>query len=166
MIEYNYVTSINIRQTTASAIGTTVWSFRNTSETKIVFIKKATIVMSYDGATPLFRSTVKYSVNGFGVATPTGGTSQTPARLDSSAPASFGPDIRSLDTGLTTTSVVFGPDGTIIACPVVEGASVKFERISENFTIRLGPGEGICLRLNTAAVVGISLSGELIWSER
>lgn len=165
MILNYYVTAINIRQSTNTSAGATVWSFRNTDSTKSVYIKKATLLMAYDGDNPMTNQTVRYSVNGFGIATPSDGTTQTPCKLDSASDNSFGPDIRYLDTGLTVTSVVFGPDGTIISCPAVAGASVRFERISGDFNIRLGPGEGICIKLSTDAIEGISLSGELIWEE-
>ena len=46
-----------------------------------------------------------------------------------------------------------GPEGTFITG-------------SDFPKVKLAAGEGLCIRLNVAAVIGTSLTGTIVWSER
>lgn len=163
-----YATFVNIRQTAATAANATVFSFRNPANSeKNIYIEKINLVHAFDSATPVTpRSTLRYRLQGFGGATPSGGTTQTPAKLDSAMGASVGPDIRYLDTGLTTTGVSFGGIYSVISCPACDGSLSVFSKKKEDYVAKLYAGEGFCFRLENAAIAGQSLCGEIIWSER
>lgn len=161
-----YTTSFALRQSAASAANVTVFSMRNAAaSTKTVYIERMFFTMSFNATTPVGRTAQTYLIQRFSAATPTAGTALTAGQSDSDDPASQVTDIRFLDTGLTTTGVTFDTKnlGTIY-CPSF--GTVTTQYIRERSAIKLKPGEGLCIRLGVAAVVGQELSGEIIWSER
>lgn len=160
-----YSLPINIRQTAATAANATVFALRNAAaSTKTVYIEDIQLLMAFDTATPLTRSLQRYDLVRFTTATPTAGTALTVVAMDSSAAATQVTDARFLDTGLTTTSVVFGSAFATIGCPATDATTSEFSR--NGISIKLAPGEGFCIRLTVAAVVGQSLTGCVTWSER
>lgn len=160
-----YSAPVAIRQSAATASGGTVWAMRNpVGSTKIVFIESVHLLLSFDAGTPLGRSLQKYDLVRFSAATPTAGTSITPVSADSTSSSSAVTDVRFLDTGLTTTSVSFGNALATMSVPASDGATTTYVR--NNSPIRLMAGEGLCIRLNGAAVVGQGVCGDIIWSER
>ncbi len=160
-----YSAPVNIRQTAATAANSTVWAIRNAvASTLSVYVETIYLLMSFDTATPITRSLQRYQIQRFSTATPTGGTSISIAAMDSADPATNVTDARFLDTGLTTTSVVFDNPIAIIGCPATDATTTQYTRV--NVGIRLAPGEGLCIRLTVAAVVGQGLTGEVVWSER
>jgi hypothetical protein len=161
-----YSAPVNIRQTAATAANATVWSMRNASgSTKTIYLERIFLSMAFDGATPLTRTSLKYDLVRYTSATPTGGTAITVVAQDSSSAATQVTDVRFLDTGLTTTGVSFGTPIATIICPETDNGPVA-QYIREAIAVKLAPGEGFCIRLDVAAVVGQSISGEIVWSER
>lgn len=160
-----YSAVVNIRQTAASDVGTIVWSMRNPlASTLNVAIERMFLQMSFDALTPLASKLLRYEFVRFNTATPSGGTQLTPIKASNLAPASA-VDVRYLDIGLTTTSVVFeNPFGTIL-CPAVQGAVSTYDR--SGIVLKLAPGEGLAIRVaGVAASVGQGISGEITWSLR
>lgn len=160
-----FSTPVQIRQTAATAANATVFSMRNAAAaTKTVFVERIYLQTSFDAGTPIGRSLQRYTIGRFSTATPTAGTAQTPAAMDSSNSATQVTDVRFVDTGLTTTSVVFDNPIAIIGCPATDATTSTF--IREGIPIKLAPGEGLCIRLTVTAVIGQDLLGEIVWSER
>jgi hypothetical protein len=160
-----YSLPIKIRQTAATGAGATIFSMRNgTSSTITVVIERIELLLGFDAGTPNTRSTQSYDLVRFSTATPTGGTALSVAQMYSGDVSTQIIDARWLDTGLTTTGVVFNPPFCTISCPASDGATTKYQRAEIPFM--LGAGEGFCIKLNNAAVIGQSISGEIVWSER
>jgi hypothetical protein len=160
-----YSAPVKIRQSAATASGATVWSMRNSATSTItVFIERIELLMAFDSGTPLTRSLQLYDLVRFSTATPTGGTQISVAQMYSGDSGTQVTDVRFLDTGLTTTSVVFNPPFCTIGCPATDATTTKYQR--EGIALLLGVGEGFCIKLNGAAVIGQSLTGEIVWSER
>ena len=160
-----YSAPINIRQSAATAAGATVFSMRNSATSpEIIYITRIELLLAFDSATPATRSTQRYDLVRFSTATPTGGTVVPVAQMWSGDAGTQVTDARFLDTGLTTTGVVFNPPFATIGCPATDATTTKYQR--NDVVIALGIGEGFCIRLNTAAIVGQSLMGEIVWCER
>jgi hypothetical protein len=159
-----YSLPVNIRQTAATASGATVFSMRNSAtSTIIVFIERIELLMGFDGTTAV-ASTPRYDLIRFSGATPTGGTALTVAQMYSGDGATQVADARFLDTGLTTTGLVFNPAFAEIGCPAALGAAAHFTR--QDIPLVLGPGEGFCIRTSIATAIGMTIVGEVVWSER
>jgi hypothetical protein len=159
-----YSAPINIRQTAATAANSTVWAMRNAAaSTRTVIIEKIELMMAFDSATPATRSTQRYDLIRFSTATPTAGTAITVAQMFSGDPSTQVTDVRFLDTGLTTTGVVLNSPFATIGCPATDATTTKYQR--QGPPLFLAAGEGLCIRLNTAAVIGQSVTGEIVWSE-
>jgi hypothetical protein len=163
---YNYYSlPIKIRQTATTGSGATIFSMRNgAASTVTIIIDRIELLLAFDSGTPLTRSTQSYDLVRFSTATPTGGTALSVAQMYSGDVGTQITDARWLDTGLTTTGVVFNPPFCTISCPATDATTTKYQR--EGIALMLGVGEGFCIKLNGAAVVGQSLSGEIVWSER
>lgn len=160
-----YSAPVSIRQTAASAANSTVWAMRNAAaSTKTVVIERIYLLISFDAGTPITRSFQRYDLVRFSAATPTAGTAVTVVLQDSSNAATQVTDVRFLDTGLTTTGVTFGTSFATVGVPASDGATNVYVRDVVGF--KLAPGEGFAIRLNTAAVIGQDLDGEIVWSER
>jgi len=160
-----YSAPVNLRQTAATAAGATVWSMRNSSSsTVLVFIERISLLLAFDSITPTTRATPRYDLARFSTATPTGGTSISVTQMYSGDGSTQVTDVRFLDTGLTTTGLVFNPPFATIGCPATDATTTKYERMG--ISLILGVGEGFCIRLNTASIIGQSLTGEIVWSER
>jgi hypothetical protein len=160
-----YSLPIKIRQTATTGSGATIFSMRNgTSSTVTIIIERMEFLLAFDSGTPVTRSTQSYDLVRFSTATPTGGTALSVAQMYSGDAGTQITDARWLDTGLTTTGVVFNSPFCTISCPASDGATTKFHR--DGVALWLGVGEGFCIKLNGAAVVGQSISGEVVWSER
>ena len=163
---YNYYSlPVKIRQSAATGSGATVFSMRNgSSSTVTIIIERIELMLGFDSVTPLTRSLQSYDLVRFSTATPTGGTALTVAQMYSGDVGTQIADARVLDTGLTTTGVVFNPPFCTIGCPASDGATAHYAR--QDIALMLGVGEGFCIKLNGAAVVGQSLTGEIVWTER
>lgn len=165
MLSYSYATKVNIRQSAATAAGVTVWSMRNaTGSTKTVTIININLIINFDGTTPLAPATLRYDIRRFDTATPTSGTAQTPDPMLGTNPSSQVTDVRSVDTGLTVTSVVFKNIFSTIGVAAQKGTGSYY--IRDDVPIQLSPGEGLAIQLSNDAIIGLSLTGEVVWSER
>ena len=160
----SYMLPINIVQSAATVVNSTVWALRN-GGSKAVYIRRVLLNMGYHGAA--VATTGRYAIERFDTATPTGGTALTPVKKNSSMPTSAIADVRFLDTGLTTAGVVFGTDLAIIGNQRQLSAG---HLLDMNFAggdeLVLNANEGLCIRLNVAAVVGDSLTGFVEWDEK
>lgn len=164
-----YYLPISLVHTGSPAANTTVFSMRNgTSATKTVYIQSVNLIVSFtnnSGST----TTMSYVLQRFTAATPTGGTALTVVQGSSADAASQVTDARvsSNGAGLTTTSVTFGASFHVVSIPSnvftynnVVGADFK------PIWFSLAAGEGLAIRLNTAAQVGLGISGSISWIER
>lgn len=159
-----YSLPVNVRQTAATASGATVWAMRNaTGATITVNIERIELSVTFDG-TVASGITARYDLIRFSGATPTGGTALTVTQLYSGDTASQLADARFLDTGLTTTGMVFNPPMAVIGCPAALGAMARYTL--QGPVLSLGPGEGLCIRTNTTTAIGIAIFGQVVWSER
>lgn len=159
-----YSLPVNLRQSAATTAGNTVWAMRNNAASpKLILIERINMAMSFDAGTPITRASLRYEFVRFNSATPTGGTAISPIMMDSNSPATLVTDARYLDTGLTTSGMVFETPFASVGCPASDGATSSYFR---DMPIKLGAGEGLAIRLTVAAVAGQGLFGEVIWSER
>lgn len=159
-----YSAPVNIRQTAATASGATVWAMRNSAtSTILVFIERISLSLGFDAAVGIVE-TPRYDLIRFSGATPTGGTAVSVAQMYSGDNGTQVTDARFLDTGLTTTGIVFNPAFAEIGCPAALGATAFFVR--QDIPLLLGPGEGFCIRTSTTTAIGMSIVGEIVWSER
>ena len=159
-----YSLPIKIRQSATTGSGATVFSMRNgASSTVTIYVERIALNVNFDALTPV-SSLQGYDLVRFSTATPTGGTSISVAQMYSGDVGTQISDARFLDTGLTTTGVVFNPPFCTIGVAASNGVTVPFSR--EGVVLILGVGEGFCIRLNGAALVGQSITGEIVWSER
>lgn len=160
-----YSAFISVRQGATTAAGAVVWAMRNAAAaTKDAYIEKIKIQMSFDTATPLARSTPRYSFIRFDTATPTGGSQISPFMFDSDSEEPQVTDIRTASGGLTVTGVVQHETFIIPGVPACDGSVMDMN--VDDLAIRLKPGEGILISLLTTAVIGQYIGGTVVWSER
>ncbi len=165
-----YMAPIFIRQTFASVVDVCVWAMRNTQAAggKKCRIKDLNLQTGFDGT--VAASMGLYKLQRFSAATPTGGAALGVMKKSSAAPATVVTDVRQLDTGLTVAGVTFEPEYLVVAVNRQRGLNyLDLERDespgAENTEILLQPGEGLCLRLGAAAVIGDQLAGFVEWEE-
>lgn len=167
-----YIANINVRQSAATAANSTIWTMRNVSGPATVYIRHIRLMVSFDG-TAAATTTLRYDLMRFDTATPTGGTAVTVVKKRSTYGTSVVSDVRFLDTGLTTTGVNFGAAFHTVglAASVTNGImeedldyATSIERYNAPF--ELASGEGLAIRLNVAAVVGLSIRGSVTWDEK
>lgn len=165
----SYLLPINIRHTAATTANSVVWAVRN-GTTKILAIRRISVAMGFDGTAA--AATCRYGIQRFTTATPTGGSVLTAIKKRTTYSASTIADARTVDTGLTLGAMAFEADMMSWGLPVsLTGGSVVrdyvFEQAGERFdSLELAANEGICIRLNQAAVIGLSLTGFMSWDER
>lgn len=162
----HYSTYVEIVQSATTAFLQTVFAMRNPlASSKFVTIEELNLAMSFNAATPGTRSTMIYGLGTFSGADPTGGTLSTYYKLDTGDAASVVTPIRFVDTGLSMTGTTLDRIMGIIGLPAVSGGPLnQWKR--NNFGILLRPGQGFYIFLTTQAIIGQSLIGEIIWSER
>lgn len=160
-----YSLPVNVRQTAATASGATVWAMRNaTGGPLTIYIERIELAITFDAAVAIGGTTARYDLIRFSSATPSGGIALTVAQMYSGDGATQVVDARFLDTGLTTTGIVFNPAFAEIGCPAALAGSVKYRR--SGIPLVLGSGEGFCIRTSVATAAGICITGEVVWSER
>lgn len=160
-----YTTFVALRQTATTAANTLVFSMRNSpTATKAVFIDNVSLLLGFDSVTPVVSASLRYRFQRFSAATPTGGTVQSAASLSSSNAVSQVTDIRSLDTGLTTTGIVLSNQLTHFGIPQTQGATNNLT--IQNWGLKLDPGQGLAITLDAVAAIGQTLFGSISWSEK
>lgn len=159
-----YGLPVALRQSAATASGSTVWSVRNPQASPYaMLIESIDLTVSFDAGTPLIARSLQYDLLRFNTATPTAGTQLSAVRADTNALA-FSADARFLDTGLSVTGVTFEAAFASIICPAVQGSVVSFRKKLTG--IKLAAGEGLAIQLGQTAVVGQNISGHIAWSLR
>ena len=162
-----YCLPVGVMQSAASAAGTTVWAMRN-GATKTVRLRRILLNFSFFGTAA--ASIGVYSLHRFTTATPTGGSALNPLAYKSNYPASTVADVRSVDTGLTTTSVVFSDAFAYVAGTRAVAATTPFNLqftpyVGRNDALELAPNEGLAIRIAITAVIGDALAGTIEWDE-
>lgn len=163
-----YVVPIDIAQSAASAVDTTVWSLTNGTTRPLIVTRFRGIVLFSGTATA--ANTQRYKLVRTTAGTPSGGTAITPVKKRTSLGASGAADSRFLDTGLTTSGVTFGDVLQRLALPasatgVLRAFDFDFSREPEFAQLYLDLSQGLALRLDATAVVGFGLSGFLEYQE-
>jgi hypothetical protein len=165
----SYSAIIDIAPATTLTDGTTYWSMRNNGGGgRVALIRQIELIMLFTGTAA--ASVSSYRFERFNTATPTGGSSITANKFKNSYANTTMTDIRFLNTGLTTTSVVFEATGFIrtghmnqLTANVVQ--DFKWH-VSETVKQELAAGEGLCIRANGALVAGTRMIGQITWDER
>lgn len=167
-----FLAGINIRQAAATAAPATVWAMRNVSGPATAYIRHIRLIVSFDG-TASAGNTLRYDLQRFDTATPTGGTAVTVVKKRSAYAASNVSDVRFADAGLTTTGVVFGATFHTVGVPVsvtnqCTEQDLDFSTSGERYNapFELASGEGLCIRLNVAAIIGLTIRGSISWDEK
>src|SRR5579859_81632 len=125
----SYLAQINVRQTAATALGNVVWAMRNpVGSTITAYIRHLNLTVAFDG-TAAAATTVRYELERFSAATPTGGTALTIVKKRNSYGASGITDIRFLDTGLTTTGLVFEAPFVVVGTPISVSGTQHVEKL-------------------------------------
>lgn len=163
-----YFTSFQTQQTAATAANATVWAMRNAAaSTRSVFLESISCRMGFNAANPVIRTEEGYVFQRFSGATPTGGTAMTAGLGDTTDAASQVTDIRFLDTGLTTAGVTFVANNlATMMCDTTQGISCQQPILVPPAGIKLAPGEGLAMRLDSAAVAGMSIGCNIAWREQ
>lgn len=161
-----YSAPVEVHQTAATATAATIWAMRNAAaSTRTVYVERIQLSVDFSGTNPVTRSLLGYDLCRFSTATPTAGAAITVIKMDNSGnPSTQVTDVRDLDTGLTTTSVVFETAFATVAVGSTDGATREYTR--EGISLKLAAGEGLCIRLTNTAIIGLNISGEIVWSER
>lgn len=162
----SYLVRIEVIPTTLTA-ATTYFTMRNLG-TKRAFIRKIELKMGFSGTVAASRSL--FEIERFSTATPTAGTALTALKKDNTYAASSVTDIRYAPGGLTTTSVVFEAPfhltGITNQLTVDHSQDMEYVGDGEIGKLVLAVNEGLCIRANTAIVLGAYLIGSITWDER
>lgn len=166
----SYTCPVNIRQTTTTTAGGaagTVWYLNAVGVA--LYIRRAVLSVGFDGTAA--TNTVRYSLARFGTAVCSAGTAIVPTKKKtsysaSSATAGF------VDTGVTTTNVVFAAPFATLGCPIsVTSKAVPYHlnfitpgQKYSDFVI--AAGEGLAIYLDVTGVVGQTISGYIEYDER
>jgi hypothetical protein len=145
-----YSLGFRIVQSGAAAADVSVLAMRNTG-TRNIKLTGAEVEMYYGNAAGASSSIKGYYLQRFTTATPSGGTAITPAQHSSGSPAAS-VDARFLDTGLTTTNLVFGSVITYYLRDTGYSATTHIDNDWSGAPIILAPGEGVILRVATTAL--------------
>lgn len=159
-----YCTKLEIIPTTLAS-GTTYFSMINLGA-KSVHIQRILMNTSFIGIAAATRSI--FEISRFSTATPSTGTTQMSIKKNNNYPASNVTDIRFNAGGLTTTNVVFEAPFTLIgvSSQLSYQITLDFQYLEEaDNRFVLAPGEGLCIRANTAIVSGAAILGQIDWDE-
>lgn len=165
-----YMLPIAVVQSAATASPATVWAMRNTSARRLVYLRQAVVNVMFTGTAAATMS--QYQFVRFRTATPTGGSALTVFESNATDPsASTVTDARFVDTGLTVAGMTFDAPLAYAGAPRQLGASAQYvfdwepAIASEPSPVVLAPGEGLCIQLGVAAVIGDSIMGYVEWNE-
>lgn len=164
----------NIRQTGTDAAASVIWAMRNPlASSKTVAIRRISGILSFDG-TAAAGVGVGYEFCRFSGGDPSTGTTLQRLKKRSSYAASqiLDANAQYKVTALTMTSVTVDTAFASIKIPIsVTNGACPFDFRFVNAGLAYEPfelaaGEGLCIRLLVAAVVGQSLNGCVEWDER
>jgi hypothetical protein len=171
-----YLSNINVRHTAADVTASVVWAMTNPSGSgKSVYIRNIRGRVTFDGtavaATSLGYEFIRYSGN----VSPTTGTTVPRIKKKTTQGASVVQDINIQQKSgiLTLASAVFeAAPFNVVRLPIaVTNGIASFDL---DFAVAGLPyegveilaGEGLAIRLNTAAVIGLAIAGSVEWEER
>lgn len=169
MIRMNYSLPISMGSHTINLpANSTIWSMRNAvNSPKVVYISRITLTIGYDlNDTP---GSAMYGLYRFSGATPTGGTSLTPAKGSSKGPITYVADARQTATAsLSMDGVTVEPTPFIVTMNQRANAATTTEmyEFDGEDGLLLRPGEGLCIRLMVAGSAGEYIAGSVMWNER
>lgn len=162
-----YLVPLLIKPVTTLTAGTTYFSMRNTGN-KQVFLLNAQFQTIYDGSDAGNIVSSTFSLERFSAATPSGGSTVTPAKGSSTFGATSIGDARMANSGLTTTGVSF--DAALGYITVLNrsssGVALDLARDSSSQGLHLLPGEGFCLRAFNSLTAGVGLTGIIVYGEQ
>lgn len=183
----SYLSSIEVRHTSAAAAGVTVWNFRGPPTLK-AYIRRLWGTMTFDGTAVAASGTLRYGLYlGTGAASASGGAARPGQKKLSTYPTSTATDVRGDITGvgLTTAGITYVTDPiAVLGLPVIslqvavpatsatQGVSrevdIQFKQPGEaDSPLVIGPNEHLALRLQTvAAIIGLGFTGYVEWDER
>lgn len=163
-----FLLPVEVVQTGAAAVGTTVWTMRNTHATKTAHVTRI-LLAAREGA----GSLTGYSLCRFSAATPTGGAAITKIQYRNTQPTNYTScitDARVLDTGLTVAGVTFETPFFIIGMGVLAPSiiTLDYNDLKQTFGgLEFEPGEGLAIRVIGAAQAANNwLRGNVEWTER
>lgn len=158
-----YSLGFRVVQTTTTAADATVLTMRNNGTRKVRITDiDGMLFYSSSAATTLVKG---YYMQRFTTATPSGGTSITPAQTSTTSPASS-VAARFADTGLTTTNVVFGDILGYIVRDTGFANTIGFHFDWADHPVELLPGEGVAFRVaNVTMEAGVGFAGAIHFIE-
>lgn len=164
---------VDIRQTAASASGSTVWCMTN-GGTNQIHIRQIHLSLGFDGTAA--TASPRYQLCRGSGATPTTGTTITPIKRYPQGSNTTLADCRFLDTGLTTTGITFESAFAVIGRPIsvtshAQVFNMNFGEAGSPFAgFELGSGACFAIRVGglgaVATVIGVSLTGYVLYDER
>ena len=168
-----------IRHTNALAAPGCVFAATLVSSATVnAYIEKIVISLMFDANGGNAAKLMRYDLCRFSTATPTGGATGgfTPVLKQVGMTATAFTDVRGVDTGLTTTGVVFEAPFATIGVPI---SVVSGDQALDPYVLDFGtplqasysplvikPGEGFAILLNVDSVIGTGIGGFWEWSER
>ncbi len=183
----SYITPFEVRCTSASAAGVTVFNFRGPTSLR-AFIRGIRGRVTFDGTALAASGTLRFGFyRGVGASVPTGGTAQIPTKKDSTDPTSTVQDVRVdlTGAGLTTTGITYETTPFhVVGLPIIAlqvtvpttsatvGAAADFDLDFHTFGDRdcdfiIGTNEHLAIRIQTVAgIIGLGLTGSMEWDER
>lgn len=148
------------RQTGTPAADVTIWALRNTSATKVWHIARIILRASFDGTAAATHAI--YRLVRFAGATPSAGTAITGIQKDTGVALPTDYDAREAVAGITTTNLTFDTGFAVLGCQrqvsANAGLTLDFTRDEERPLVLL-PGQGLCIRLGAAGVIGDYICG-------
>ncbi len=172
----SYLANINIRHTVADAGASAVFAMRNpAASTKTCFIRAIRGRVTFDG-TAVAATSCAYEFIRFSGGDPSTGTTLPRVKKRSSYANSQILDANAQQKSgvLTMTSVTYDPNGpfNVVRLPtsVTSGiAGFDIDLLTAGLSyegFELAVGEGLAIRLNVAAIIGLGIAGSVEWDER
>lgn len=171
----SYLTNISLRHTSADAAGSVVWAIHNpAASTKTAYIKRVRGILSFDGSAAAATG-IGYEIIKFSGADPTTGTTIDIVKKRNAYPASqiAAANIQQKSGILTMSGITNIQILAVLRLPVavtnpflffdlgfvISGIGYEALEIAVDYglAIRVGP---------VAAIIGQTLSGQVVWDER
>lgn len=161
-----YSLPVGVIQSAATVAGSTVWAMRN-GATKTVRLRRIYLTYSFYGTAA--ASFAAYALCRFSTATPSGGNSLTIVKNHTNYVTSTVASARSVDTGLTMTSVVKETAFAYVGGAHNVGPTITDLRftpyVGRHDAFELAPNEGLLIDLAATAVIGGMIFGTVEWDE-
>jgi len=159
----SYLLPIDVRHSLAALADTSVWVMHNASSSRRYFLLRFFLVITFDGI-GVNLNTVRYKIQRYSGATPGGGVTVVPVPGSANAPGSE-VAAQQAPGGVALNGAVFTTEMKVFGLPVsLTGVSQVYDMVFVH-PPELRPGEGVAIRLTTAAIAGQGLSGFVEWEE-